>query len=84
MALHHAEELDNDLRRGPDEDLTLAPSLGIDNVVLQDVSLTMIHIRYNDSPGSRSSVPSVGALVPRAHYTRTWDSTDVPGQRRGP
>ena len=38
MALHHAKELDNDLRGGSDEDLTLAPSLGIDNVVLVKVA----------------------------------------------
>ena len=39
MALHHAKELDDDLRGRADEHLTLAPSLSIDNVVLQRVSL---------------------------------------------
>lgn len=37
MALHHAEELDNDLRRRANEHLALAATLGIDNVVLQDI-----------------------------------------------
>lgn len=34
MSLHHAEELDNDLGAGADEDLTLATALSVDNVVL--------------------------------------------------
>ena len=29
MALHDREELDDDLRRGPDEDLTLAAALSV-------------------------------------------------------
>ena len=37
MALHNAQELDNDLRGRADEDLTLAPALGIDNVVLVEL-----------------------------------------------
>lgn len=84
MALHHAEELDNDLRRGSDEDLTLAPSLGIDNVVLQDINPRTEHVRQNNSRGSRSSMPSVRALIPRPHCTSTQNSTDVPERRRGP
>ena len=35
MALHDAQELDDDLRRGADEHLALAATLGIDNVVLR-------------------------------------------------
>ena len=34
MTLHDTEELDDDLGRGPDEDLTLAAALSVDNVVL--------------------------------------------------
>jgi hypothetical protein len=34
MALHDAQELDNDLGRGSDEHLALTPTLGIDDVVL--------------------------------------------------
>jgi hypothetical protein len=33
VALHHAEELDNDLGGRADEDLTLATALGVDDVV---------------------------------------------------
>ena len=84
MALHHAKELDNDLRGGSDEDLTLAPSLGIDNVVLHDISLSMIHFQHDNSPGSRSSVPKVGVLRSRSRRTCTQSTKDVPRQRRGP
>ena len=34
MALHNAQELDNDLRRRANEDLALAPTLSVDDVVL--------------------------------------------------
>ena len=34
MELHDSEELDNDLRGRAEEDLTLAPALGIEKVVL--------------------------------------------------
>ena len=36
MALHDTEELDDDLRRGADEDLALAAALSVDNVVLRE------------------------------------------------
>ena len=38
VTLHDGKELDNDLRGRADEDLTLAPALGIDNVVLVKVA----------------------------------------------
>ena len=38
MTLHHAQELHNDLGRRADEDLALATALGVDNVVLREVS----------------------------------------------
>lgn len=39
MSLHDTEELDDDLRRRPDENLTLAAALSIDNVVLQSFGI---------------------------------------------
>ena len=36
MTLHDTEELDDNLRRGTDEDLALAAALSVDNVVLRD------------------------------------------------
>ena len=42
MALHDAKELDDDLRRGPDEDLTLAAALSVDNIVLRVGSMTAL------------------------------------------
>ena len=56
MALHDAQELDDDLRRGADEHLALAATLGIDNVVLRmdekrDGGCFMYHVR-----GSRSDI----------------------------
>ena len=35
MTLHYTEELDDDLRRGTDENLALAAALSVDHVVLQ-------------------------------------------------
>ena len=34
MTLHDGQELDNDLRRRANEDLALAPTLSVDDVVL--------------------------------------------------
>ena len=42
MALHDTEELDDDFRGRADEDLTLAPALGIDNVVLVKVANRLV------------------------------------------
>ena len=56
MTLHDTEELDDDLRRGADEHLALAATLGIDNVVLReheerDGGRVAYHVR-----GSRSVI----------------------------
>ena len=56
MALHDAQELDDDLRRGADEHLALAATLGIDDVVLRkheerDGERVAYHVR-----GSRSDI----------------------------
>ena len=56
MALHDAQELDDDLRRGADEHLALAATLGIDNVVLRmneerDGERVAYHVR-----GSRANI----------------------------
>lgn len=42
VALHDAQELDNDLGGGSDKDLALAPALGIDDVVEAVVLQKMI------------------------------------------
>lgn len=48
MTLHDREELDDDLRGRTDEDLTLAPALGIDNVVLDNTSQPLsLHVQRN-------------------------------------
>ena len=56
MTLHDTEELDDDLRRGADEHLALAATLGIDDVVLRmneerDGGRVAYHVR-----GSRSDI----------------------------
>jgi len=54
MALHDAQEFDDNLRGWSDEDLALATALGIDNVV-QAVILGSINLRtkYNEDQHSR-------------------------------
>ena len=51
VTLHDGKELDNDLRGRADEDLTLAPALGIDNVVLVKVAN---HLVIYISPADRN------------------------------
>ena len=43
MPLHDTQEFYNDLGRRSDEDLTLAPALGIDNVILRMYNLNASH-----------------------------------------
>ena len=61
MTLHDTEELDDDLRRRTDEDLTLAATLSVDNVVLytgfsQSVSWAMT---MGNSRGNRSDIVTI-------------------------
>lgn len=43
VSLHDRKEFDDDLGRRSDEDLTLAPALGIDNVILRMYNLNASH-----------------------------------------
>lgn len=87
MALHHAEELDDDLRGGSDEHLALASSLGIDNVVLQRHELPDNAHATVTSPGSRSGEPSACTSMPQhipasALQTYQYRDADHCGQKR--
>ena len=80
MALHNAQELDDDLGRRADEHLALAAALGVDNVVLRmHVSLKLSSNKVIDIPSSRSSRiihVSTISLIHCIYYAQ--------GQRRGP
>jgi hypothetical protein len=62
VTLHDAEELDNDLRRGSDEDLALATALSVDDVVLKRTCkdrVASMQDQQRYTPSSHSTVMHV-------------------------
>ena len=55
MTLHDSKELDNDLRGRTDEDLTLAATLGVDDVVLEFKINCVSHVQHYGEALTRQS-----------------------------